>query len=167
MKAAETLFALTGRSVDDRLTGMAKTAREVLEELQRADKEARTRPGQKRRRPAIIGRWAVRELDVCVRTFERLPPTELVELFDYLHQSKSPFAAAPLAMEWYRAAHFKALHPHASSRDLAAESGASHTMCAKWVKSDPDFKSEVEGVRAVIETLGIEQVRRLHLLFNL
>ena len=164
MNAADRLFGLTGRSVDDRVAGIAKTAREVLEELQRADKEKRTAPGQKRRRPTMIGRWAARQLDLCVRTFERLPPVELVDLFAYLHQGKSPFAAASHPVEWYRATHYKALHPDASSRDLAAASRASHTTCVKWLKSDPDFEAEVEGVGAAIEMLGIEKMRRLGLL---
>ena len=164
MKAVDRLFELTGRSVDDRLAGMAKTARTVLEEIQRTDNEPRAVAGQKRRRPTIIGRWAARQLDLCAKTFERPPPKELVDLFNYLHDAAAPFTTRPLANQWYRAAHHKALHPDASLREIAAASGVSHTLCRDWLKNDPDFAAEIDGVRQVVKTHGIKKVRRLGLL---
>ncbi len=113
--AADRLFALgrPPRSVNERLEYMADNARRALEYLKNAESQKIRRMGRKQ-----IGQWAARQVGCCVRTYQRTPPEDLVDLILFLHDADGP----PKAIQpkgWRRVAHHKAVYPKKSTRDLA------------------------------------------------
>jgi len=82
MTAADELFRVLGLpSVDQRLDRIAKDAATLRKGLQ---------AGFHKNQLAVINRWAIRQLDLCARTFDRPPPLELVVLLEYLLGADKP-----------------------------------------------------------------------------
>jgi hypothetical protein len=72
-EAAEKFFALVGDTVDQRIARIATNARALLQSREAG-----------RCRSTALSRWAVRQLDLCSRTFSRPAPPELVQLVEHL-----------------------------------------------------------------------------------
>jgi hypothetical protein len=75
VSAADELFRALGLdSVDQCLARIAATAATLLEGR---------KAGMYKSQLADINRWAIRQLDLCSRTFECAAPVELVQLLEY------------------------------------------------------------------------------------
>jgi hypothetical protein len=70
---------------------------------------------------ADINRWAVRQLDLCARTFQRPPPVELVQLIEYQLKADKPKrdGAKKNRQKFVAAAHYVAEHPDATPAQIA------------------------------------------------
>jgi hypothetical protein len=152
--AADRLFAHGRplRSVNERLEDMADGARHALEYLKNAESQKIRRMGRKQ-----IGQWAARQVGCCVRTYQRTPPEDLVDLILFLLDAEGP----PKSIQpkgWRLVAHHKAIYPKKSTRHLAELAGISHTQVATWLK-EPAFQREVANVRKSIELNGFDAVK--------
>lgn len=151
-EATDRLFRLSGISVDQRLENMANNAQDALKYLKKLEKRKIRRMGKKQ-----IEQWAARQLNCCVRTFQRTPPQELVDLILFLLDAEGP--TEPIQPKgWCTVAHHKAVYPKKSTRDLAELAGVSHTQVAKWLK-EPAHQREVANVRKNIELNGFDFVK--------
>jgi hypothetical protein len=138
-EAAEAFFALTGRTVDQRLQDIAATARAVLDSIER-----RSCP----HKPSAINRWAVRQLDLCARTFCRPPSSELVALIERqlgAHASERD-GARKNREKFVAAAHHKAQFPDATPAKIARAIGYDQKNIIKIWLEDQEFQ-EIVGTR--------------------
>jgi hypothetical protein len=111
--AADELFSALGLdSVNQRLERIAATAAALLK-----GREA----GMYKSQLADINRWAIRQLDLCARTFERAPPVKLVQLLEYQLGADKPKrdGAKKNREKFIAAAHHVAEHPNATPAQIA------------------------------------------------
>jgi hypothetical protein len=104
--AADELFSALGLdSVNQRLERIAATAAALLKGRKVAMYKSQL---------ADINRWAIRQLDLCARTFERAPPAELVQLLEYQLGANKPKrdGAKKNREKFIAAAHHVAEHPN-------------------------------------------------------
>jgi hypothetical protein len=143
-EAAEQFFAVTGYTIHQRLEGIADTARKLRRLTEAGHLYAR-------KHGAEINRWAARHLDLCVRTFCRLPPVELVKLMErQLGADRPPRTRRRNPEKFSAAAEYEARHPAATSSAIARAIGYNQQrMIAKWRK-DPCYQEIVRVERWVL-----------------
>jgi hypothetical protein len=140
VSAADELFsALCLDSVEQRLARIAATAEALLEGR---------KAGMYKAQLADINRWAIRQLDLCSRTFECAPPVELVQLLEYQLGADKPKrdGTKKNREKFVAAARHVAERPHATTAQIArAIKYDQKRVIAGWLE-DPEFR-EIVGIR--------------------
>jgi hypothetical protein len=138
--AADELFSALGLdSVNQRLERIAATAAALLKGR---------KAGMHKSQLADINRWAIRQLDLCARTFERAPPVELVQLLEYQLGANKPKrdGTKKNREKFIAAAHHVAEHPNATPAQIArAIEYDQKYVISGWLE-DPEFR-DIVGIR--------------------
>jgi hypothetical protein len=125
-EAAEGFFAAIGATVDQRLEAIATAAR-ILCQI-------------KNDSPADVNHWAIRQLDLCSRTFCRPPPVELVELIArQLHVNGKRRTDRKNRAMFFAAAKHKAKDPSATAAQICRAIGYDQKRQVKKWMADPEF----------------------------
>jgi len=135
--------------IDRRMAGMSESAATALALLLEREKQPR-KQNDPTYPKAEVARWAARHLDLCSRTFQRPPPTSLVDLTAHLLDVSKEPTGNPRPPEFWRAADYLAEHPDSRDSPAARAVGVSNHTIKKW-RGDPEFCQAIEGRRLMLK----------------
>lgn len=145
LSTVDDFWRLTGVDAETRRAYLAHTSKK-LHGLLRA-----RQPGTHGYREdyAQINRWAVRSLQVC-QALNCSPPNELINLIAHQLQVGKRGRTDPVDRgKKAKAAHYLAVNPSASRREIARAARVSHNSVTKWL-NDPKFSKMAQNYRNLV-----------------